>query len=64
MLGCGISTILIEAYRDLPSQLSGEPEERLFEVVVGFGGDFKVLEVLLSVESHSSSLYFPLLSHT
>lgn len=39
-----------------PDQLPGEPKERLLEVVVGLGGDFKVLQVLLSVESDTGSL--------
>lgn len=39
-----------------PDQLPGEPEERLLEVVVGLGGDFEVLQVLLSVEGDTGSL--------
>ena len=33
------------------SELTGKPQERLFEVVVGLGGDVVVLQVLLAVES-------------
>ena len=32
-------------------QLTSEPQERLFEVIVGFGGNIVVLKVLFSVES-------------
>lgn len=37
----GVATIANEK-EDLPDELSSEPEERLFEVVVGLGGDLKV----------------------
>jgi len=42
-------------------QLPCQPKERFFEVVVGFRRDLKVLEVLLSMECHGSSLDLPLL---
>ena len=44
----------------ISNQLSGEPEERLFEVVVGFGGDVVVLEVLLAVKGDGLRLHFAL----
>lgn len=34
----------------VPGELASQPQERLFEVVVGFGGNIVVLEILLSVE--------------
>lgn len=43
------------------NELACEPEERSLEVVVGLGRDFKVLKVLLAVESDSSGLDFSLL---
>lgn len=46
---------------NLPDQLPCEPEERLLEVVVGLGRDFKVLQVLLSVEGNTRSLDLSLL---
>jgi len=38
-----------------------KPQERLLEVVVGFGRDFKILQVLFSMEGHRACLHFPLL---
>lgn len=37
-------------------QLAGQPEERLFEVVVALSGDFEVLQVLLAVERNGTGL--------
>ena len=45
----------------LPNQFAGKPKERLFEIVIGLGRDFKVLDTFLPVESHSSGLDLPLL---
>jgi hypothetical protein len=42
-------------------QLPREPQEGLLEVVVGFGGDVVVLQVLLAVEGDSLGLDFALL---
>lgn len=42
-------------------KLSRQPQEGLFEVVVGFGGDIVVLKILLAVESDGLGLYFTLL---
>lgn len=42
-------------------ELSRQPEERLFEVVVGLGRDFKVLQVLLAVEGNRTGLDLALL---
>ncbi len=50
-----------QRYSNIPNQLPRKPQERLLEVVVGFGRDFKVLEVLLSVEGDRASLHFSLL---
>ena len=36
---------------DIPGELPSEPQEWLFEVVVGLGGDLEILEVLFPVES-------------
>ena len=47
---------------DLPNELSGQPKEGLFKVVVGFSRDIIVLQVLLSVESDSLGLDFTFLS--
>ena len=47
--------------QNLPDKLPSQPEEGLFEVVVRFGGDFEVLDALLSVESDLGSLHFSLL---
>ena len=41
-------------------KLSCQPQEGLFEVVVGFGGDIIVLQVLLAMESDSLGLHFTL----
>lgn len=38
-------------------KLSGQPQERLLEVVVGLGGDIVILQVLLSVEGNLLGLY-------
>ena len=43
------------------NKLSGEPEEWLLKVVVGFGGDVVVLEVLLAVEGDGLGLDLALL---
>ena len=37
-----------------------QPEEGLFEVVVGFGGDIVVLKILLAMESDGLGLHFSL----
>ena len=42
-------------------EFSGEPEERLLEVVVRFGGDVVVLQVLLAVEGDGLGLDLALL---
>lgn len=42
-------------------QLASEPQEGLFEVVVGLGGDVVVLEVLLAVEGDGLGLHLTLL---
>ena len=42
-------------------QLTGQPQERLLEVVVGLGGDIVVLEVLLPVEGDGLGLHLALL---
>jgi hypothetical protein len=42
-------------------QFSGQPQERLFKVVVGLSGNFIVLEVLLSVECYGRGLDFAFL---
>ena len=52
---------MIVVDRSLPDKLPSQPKEGLFEVVVRFGGDFEVLDALLSVESDLSSLHFSLL---
>ena len=44
------------------NQLTSEPEEGLLEVVVGFGGDIVVLEVLLAVEGNGLGLHLTLLN--
>ena len=41
-------------------KLSCQPQEGLFEVVVGLGGDIVVLEVLLAMESDGLGLHFTL----
>lgn len=45
----------------ISEQLSGEPEEWLFEVIVRLCGDVVVLEVLLSVEGDGLGLHFTVL---
>lgn len=42
-------------------KLSRQPQEGLFEVVVGFGRDIVVLKVLLAMESDGLGLHFTLL---
>lgn len=42
-------------------KLPSQPQKWLLEVVVGFGGDIVVLEVLLAVESDGLSLHLALL---
>lgn len=42
-------------------QLSGEPQERLLEVVVGLGRDVVVLQILFAVEGDGLGLDFALL---
>jgi hypothetical protein len=44
------------------NQFASKPQERLFEIVIGLGRDFKVLDAFLPVESHGSSLDLPLLN--
>lgn len=46
---------------NVPDELPGQPQEWLFEVIVGLRGDLEVLQVLLPVERHSTSLDFALL---
>ena len=43
------------------NKLPGEPKEGLLEVVVGFGRDIVVLEILLAVEGDGLSLHLALL---
>lgn len=43
------------------NKFSGQPQEWLLEVVVGFGGDVVVLKVLLAVESDGLGLYLTFL---
>lgn len=43
------------------NELAGQPQERLLEVVVGFGRNIVILEVLLSVEGDGLCLYFTFL---
>lgn len=45
----------------LPSELSEEPDEWLFELIVGLGRDIVVLEVLLSVEGDLLGLHLSVL---
>ena len=42
-------------------QLSCQPQEGLFEVVVGFGRDIIVLQILFAMESDGLGLHFTLL---
>jgi hypothetical protein len=53
------SSILFHMY--VPNKLPGQPQERLFEVVVRLRGDLVILQVLLSVESNSRGLHLSLL---
>ena len=41
-----------DVWGDEPGQFTGEVQKWLFEVVVGLGRDFVVLQVLLSVEGN------------
>jgi hypothetical protein len=43
------------------NELTSQPEEGLLEVVVGFGRNIVVLEILLSVEGDCLRLHFSLL---
>jgi len=45
----------------IPDEFSGQPQERLLEVVVGFGRDVVVLKILLAVECDSLGLDLALL---
>lgn len=45
-----------------PDKFPRQPEEGLFKVVVGLGGNLEILEVLFPVESDSAGLYFALLN--
>lgn len=45
----------------IANKLSCKPQERFFEVVVGFGGNIVILKVLLAMESDRLRLDFPLL---
>ena len=45
----------------IPHELPREPQERFLEVVIGFGGDVVVLQVLLAVERDGLGLDFALL---
>jgi len=42
-------------------ELPCQPKERFFEIIIRFGGDLKVLKVLLPVEGDGSSLHFSFL---
>jgi len=44
------------------NQFASKPQERLLEIIVGLGIDFKVLNTFLPVESHSGGLDLPLLN--
>lgn len=51
------------AYQSLvTNEFSGEPQERLLEVIVGLGGDVVILKVLLSVEGDGLCLDLALLN--
>jgi len=43
------------------NKLTSQPEERLLEIVVGFGGDIVVLKVLLAMECNGFGLDLSLL---
>lgn len=47
---------------NIPNKLPRQPEERLLEIIVGFGRDLEVLKVLLPVECDGARLDFALLS--
>ena len=47
--------------RCLPNKFSCKPKEWLLEVVVGFGRDLEVLQVLLPMEGNSRSFDFSFL---
>lgn len=51
----------ISAKCNVPNKLPRQPEERLLEIVVRFSRNFKVLQILLSVEGHCTGLHFALL---
>jgi hypothetical protein len=46
---------------NIPHELSREPKEWLFEVIVGLGRDLEVLEILLAMECHRTGFNFSLL---
>ena len=46
----------------LPSEFSEEPDERLFELIVGLGGNIVVLQVLFPVENDLLGLDFSVLN--
>jgi hypothetical protein len=46
---------------NLPNKFPCEPQEGLLEVIVRLGGDFEILNVLLSVEGDVASLNLALL---
>jgi hypothetical protein len=48
---------------DVPDQLPCKPQERFLEVVVRFGRDFKVRQVLFAVKCDSACLHFALLNY-
>jgi hypothetical protein len=48
---------------DVPNQLPCKPQERFLEVVVRFGGDFKVRQVLFAIKCDSACLHFALLNY-
>jgi len=51
-----------KAYQSgVANELPRKPEERLLEVVVGFGGDVVVLEILLAVDGDRLGLDLALL---
>jgi len=56
-----IFTSRVRGNEDLPNKFPRQPEERFFEVVVRLGRNLEVLNILLSVESHSTGLHFSLL---
>lgn len=48
---------------DVPNQLPCKPQEWFLEVVVRFGGDFKVRQILFAVKCDSACLHFALLNY-